>query len=194
MFSLPTTVTVNGRTLHIRNNGDYRMILDCFNALSDGELSEDLRVLASLLIFYNEFTCVEDVDEFADCLDKLVEEMYKFINCGQVDSPGKVTNKPLLDWSKDEQMICAAVNNVAKQEVRSLEYLHWWTFMGYFLSVGESVMSTVVSIRDKIVHHKKLEKWEQEFKRSNPDYFVWNMSTIEDKEAENIIRDLWNKE
>jgi len=194
MFSLPTTVAVNDRTLHIRNKGDYRVILDCFIALSDEELSEDLRVLASLLIFYNEFNSVEDIDEFEDSLDILVEEMFKFINCGQNESPGYTTHKALINWEKDEQMICAAVNNVAKTEVRALEYLHWWTFMGYYLSVGESVMSTVVGIRDKIVKHKKLEDWEKDFKRDNPDYFIWNSSTPEDKEAEELIRNLWNKE
>ena len=42
--------------------------------------------------------------------------------------------------------------------------------------------------------HKPLEKWEQEFKRDNPDYFNWNSQLIADRDAEKVIRELWNKE
>ena len=88
-------------------------------------------------------------------------------------------------------MICAAVNTVAHMEIRSIPYLHWWTFVGYYMSVGQSVLSTVVSIRDKIKHGKKLEKWEQEFRRDNPTYFNRKQSE-EDKAVEEYIKNLWN--
>ena len=55
MFELPINITTqSGDVYGITNKGDYRMVLDCFNALNDTELSEDERVLASLLIFYND--------------------------------------------------------------------------------------------------------------------------------------------
>ena len=54
MYELPTSVCVNDKEFQIRNNGDFRMVLDCFNALGDEELGEDYRFLASLIIFYNE--------------------------------------------------------------------------------------------------------------------------------------------
>ena len=65
--------------------------------------------------------------------------------------------------------------------------------MGYYLSIGESVLATVVSIRNKIVTHQKLEKWEKEFKRDNPEYFIWRSSSVDDREAEKLIKELWNK-
>jgi hypothetical protein len=169
------------------------MVLDCFSALGDEKLSEDYRVLACLLIFYNELNSFEDINENQDYLQDLVKSMYNFFNCGQKESPGAVTGHVLIDWEGDSQMICSAINNVAKLEVRSLPYLHWWTFMGYYTSVGESVLSTVVGIRNKIAKHKKLEKWEKEFKRDNPDYFHWKSTTVSDREAEDLIRELWNK-
>lgn len=192
MYTLPTSITVSGKQFTITENGDFRMVLDCFSALNDEELSEDLRVLASLLIFYNEFNTIEDIRENEDLSEDLVKEMYRFMNCNQENSPGAQTSRSLIDWDKDSQMICAAVNNVAKAEIRAIPYLHWWTFLGYYMSVGESVMSTVVSIRDKIVHNKKLEKWERDFKRDNPTYFQWKSSTLMDREAEAVIRELWN--
>lgn len=193
MYRLPTTVTVKGREFHIRDSGDFRMVLDCFSALQDEELSEDYRVLASLLIFYNEFSTIDDIEEVRDYTEGLVKEMFLFMNTGQEQSPGADSGNSLVDWEGDSQMICAAVNNVAKTEIRSIPYLHWWTFLGYYMSVGESVMSTVIGIRSKLCKHQKLEKWEQEFKKNNPSYFVWRKTSVADREAENIVRNLWNK-
>lgn len=193
MYSLQTSVIIDDKEFNITQNGDFRMVLDCFNALNDEELSEDLRVLASLLIFYNEFNSIEDIEKEKDILEQLVTEMFLFFNCGQKESPGASNDYSLIDWDKDAQLICAAVNKVANTEIRSVQYLHWWTFMGYYVSIGESVLSTIVGIRNKIVKHKKLEKWEQEFKRENPNYFVWKSTTIQDRDSENLIRELWNQ-
>lgn len=192
MYRLPTKVTVNDLEFNIRERGDFRMVLDCFKALQDVELSEDYRVLASLLIFYNELNDIEDLQEYEDCLEGLVTEMYKFINGGEENSPGAERDVSLVDWEQDSQMVCAAINNVAKQEIRSIDYLHWWTFLGYYMSIGQSVLSTVVSIRDKIAHHKKLEDWEKEFKKNNPKYFVWRQ-TAKEQELNTLVRDIWNK-
>lgn len=192
MYSLPMTVVIDSHEFHIRNKGDFRMVLDCFSALNDAEMSEDARVLASLLIFYEELNTIEDIYGYQSIAGKLVSEMYRFFNCGQEESVGTSVNKPVIDWDKDSNLICAAINNVANQEIRAMPYLHWWTFIGYYMSVGESALATVVGIRQKIIKGKKLEKWEKEFKREHPNYFVWNSATLEDKEAENAIRELWN--
>lgn len=192
MYRLPTKVIVDDLEFNIRDRGDFRMVLDCFKALQDEELSEDYRVLASLLIFYNELNDYDDLRQYEPQVQKLVEEMYRFINGGEANSPGAERDVTLVDWEQDAQIVCAAVNNVAKQEIRSVEYLHWWTFLGYYMSIGQSVLSTVVSIRDKIAHHKKLEKWEKDFKKDNPKYFVWRQ-TAKEQDLNNLVRDIWNK-
>ena len=55
MFEIPTTIQIEEQQLHIRNKGDYRVVLDCFSALNDSELSKQERVFTSLIIFYEEF-------------------------------------------------------------------------------------------------------------------------------------------
>ena len=192
MYRLPTKVTVDGLEFNIRDRGDFRMVLDCFKALQDTELSEDYRVLASLLIFYNEFNDLDDLREYEPQLNGLVKEMFRFINGGEDSSPGAERDVSLIDWEQDSQIVCAAVNTVANQEIRAVESLHWWTFLGYYMSVGQSVLSTVVSIRDKIAHHKKLEDWEKKFKTDNPKYFVWRQ-TAQEQDLNNLVRDIWNK-
>ena len=194
MYQLQKSVVIDDIKFNIENDGDFRMVLDCFKALTDETMGEDLRVLASLLIFYNE------LDEYADLfnypeevIQKMITEMYKFFNCGQDKSPGVRTDHSLIDWEKDEQIVCASINTVANKEIREVPYVHWWTFMGYYMGIGESVLATIVSIRDKIVRHIKLEKWEQDFKRNNPEYFNWKSIPVKDREMENIIRELWNQ-
>ena len=39
---------------------------------------------------------------------------------------------------------------------------------------------------------KKLEKHETKFKNDNPQYFIWDNKSIEDKEAEEAIMSIWN--
>ena len=194
MYGLPITVDIEDRTYHIRNNGDYRVILECFDALNDVELSETERIISSIFIFCSDFDGVEDVlylDE--EELTNLVEKMFDFMNCGEKKG-GSKTDFKAIDWKEDEQLICSAINNVANIEIRSVEYCHWWTFMGYFFAIGESPLSTIVGIRNKIAKGKKLEKYESEFKRNNPQYFEWDRRTLKQKEDDALLQELWNKE
>ena len=191
MYEIPTSINIEGTEFQIRNNGDYRMVLDCFNALQDADLTKQERLFVSLIIFYKDIDSIEDFVKFPN-IETAVSEMYNFFNCGQVQGIGKNTNYKIIDWEQDSQLICSAINKVANKEVRAESYIHWWTFMGYYSAIGESLFSTIVRIRDKIIKGKKLEKYEREFKRSNPEYFTWNARSVEDKEADALIRELWN--
>lgn len=191
MYEIPISITINNKEYRIRNNGDYRVVLDCFSALQDVELTEQERVFASLIIFYQDFNSIDDIFIQEDIVE-LVSEMYKFFNCGESDALGSRVNHKLIDWEQDSQLICGAVNKVANTEIRSAPYIHWWTFMGYFSTIGQSLFSTVVAIRDKLIRGKKLEKFEREFKRDNPKYFAWNSKSVSDAEADRLLQELWN--
>lgn len=191
MYELPTEIIIEGVPYKIRNRGDYRIVLGAFSALEDPELEKKERIISALIIFYEDLNEVEDVLTLPN-LESAVTKMYEFFNG---DKPESVkTARKLLDWEDDSAMICAAVNNVAKTEIRTLEYLHWWTFLSYYMSVGESVMSTVVSIRDKMITGKKMEKWENEYKRANPQYFIWKHKTADEIDADEWVKSVWNKE
>lgn len=191
MYEIPTTITVGSTEYRIRNKGDYRMVLDCFSALQDASLNSNERLFCSLIIFYEDINCIADINKFED-LEEAATKMFDFFNCGRSQSVCKKMNHKLIDWEQDSQIICSAINKVANKEVRAEPYIHWWTFMGYYSAVGESLLSTIVSIRDKIVRGKKLEKYERTFRQENPEYFVWNTNNI-DEEAEELFNELWNK-
>ena len=190
MYTIPTSITIDGVEHKIRNNGDFRVILDCFQALEDVELDARERLLACLIIFYEDINSITDIEKIEN-LQEAVTKMYNFFSCGS-QSVGTQTTRKLIDWEQDSQLICSAVNKVAGTEIRALPYLHWWTFMGYYSSVGECPLSTIIRIRDKILKGKKLEKGEREFRAENPRYFNWNSKTVEENEADMLVRSLWN--
>ena len=169
------------------------MVLDCFQVLNDVTLTENERILACLLIFYEDFNKIEDVLSLGnDVLKSLIDNAFLFFNCGQTHTSGE-TNYKTLDWEQDAQLISSAVNKVAGKEIRAEQYLHWWTFMGYFNAIGESALATVVGIRSKIAKGKKLEKYENEFRRDNPQYFNIDLRTLKQKEEDELINQIWNK-
>lgn len=188
MYEIPTAIEIDGRKYKIRNDGDYRVILDCFQALADVELTARERLLAALIIFYEDFSTIENLE---NNLENLVLEMYNFFNCGSVSATSQ-TNRKLIDWEQDEQLICSAINNVCGKEIRLEKYIHWWTFMGYFTAIGESPITNIIHIRDKILSGKKLEKYEREYRNKNPQYFTWKSKTVEENEADRLVREMWN--
>ena len=187
MYDLPTTINIEGKICPIRDDGDYRMVLDCFIVLQDSELADNYeRVLSALIIFYGDLDVDIVLQLSQDEIQLRVKEMYNFFECNQDNTYANKNGYKLMDWDQDSQLVVSAINNVAGKEIRAEEYLHWWTFMGYYMSIGESAFSTIVSIRYKIITGKKLEKHEKEFKNDNPQYFVWNHKTIEELEAEKL--------
>ena len=72
-----------------------------------------------------------------------------------------------MDWEHDFKVLVAPMNKVLSCEIRTVEYLHWWTFLAGYMELGECLFSNIVSIRKKKMTGKKLEQWEQEFYREN---------------------------
>ena len=72
-----------------------------------------------------------------------------------------------MDWQQDFPLIVAPVNRVLGQEVRAVEYLHWWTWVSAYQEIGDCTFAQVVSIRSKRAKGKKLDKSEQEFYKQN---------------------------
>ena len=191
MYELQTTVRINQVPFKITNKGDFRMVLDCFEALDDRELSPSEQMYAALIIFYEDLNSIEDIVLHKDILEELQCEMVKFFNGGDANLQSNTHNYRLIDWSKDSNLICSAINNVAKQEIRALDYLHWWTFLGYYTAVGECPLSNIIGIRYKIAKGEKLEKHEQKFKQENPEYFNIDLRSREQQEADDYVRKLW---
>ena len=189
MYELPRSVDINGELFRIRDDGDFRMVLHCFEILNADDLTEKERIIACLMVFYKDFEDVDDVMAFGD-IEEAVRQMFWFINCNQEEQ--KSSDIRLIDWDVDAMLISSAINNVAGKEIRAEKYLHWWTFIGYYMAIGECALSQIVSIRYKIAHDEKLEKHEKKFRNENPQYFNIDMRSALQKDADDYIGALWN--
>ena len=157
-YSLPTSVRVGDTDYPIRT--DFRDVMDVLIAMNDPELDGWAKSTVLMKIMFPGWKDIPPGD-LEECLKKACE----FIDCGIKDD-GKPHPK-MIDWEQDAPIIVPAVNSVAHTEIRTVEYLHWWTFWGYFMEIRESLLSSVLSIRQKMADHKKLEPYEKEFYREN---------------------------
>ena len=155
-YRLPTSVMVNGTEREIRS--DYRAILDSISALNDPELTNDDKAFAVVGIFY-----VDDID-LAD-YPAAVEECFKFIDYG-VDVKTEKRAPKLIDWEQDFKYIISPINKSAGRDIRSDEYVHWWTFLSWFYEIGECTLSQIVHIRDA-QRRGKMDKADREWYAKN---------------------------
>ena len=159
LFELPTKLNIGGTDYAIRS--DYRAVLEICTALSDIELSDEEKAIVTLVIFYPDFEQMPPED-----LQEALEKCFAFIDHGQ-GAPGKSAPR-LMDWEKDFQHIIAPINRVAGKEIRSVDYMHWWTFLSFFSEIGaDCLFAQIVQIRNKLARHKKLDKAEREWYNQN---------------------------
>lgn len=154
--SLPTTLTVGGEEKAIRS--DYRAALDCFLALSDPELDSYERAAALLGILYVDDIPPKDWQE-------ALERAFWFLRGGEDEDNTKQLK--LVEWSQDFNLIASPISNIVGQDIRGLEYYHFWSFLSAYMGVGDCLFAQVVSIRDKLARGKKLEKHEREWYNRN---------------------------
>lgn len=159
---LPTSLNVGGVDYDIRS--DYRVCLNIFQAYNDPDLTEYELAIVVLKCLYKDFDSIPE-----EHITEAYEKAVWFLDCGgDINADEKKVSHPTLyDWEQDEQVIFSAVNKVAGQEVRAVEYMHFWTFMGLFNEIGEGTFQTLTSIRYKLAYHQKLEKWERDYYRKN---------------------------
>ena len=181
---LPTTLSINGNAYQIRT--DYRNILRIFEAFADKNLTENDKLYVCLKRIYVNFSSIPR-DDYQEAYEKATW----FLNCGQIEEK----RPPLrtFNWIKDSPIMFPAINKAAGMEVRAVKYLHWWTFMGYFQSIDpESLFGTVLSIRQKKLKGKKLEKNERDFYNSNRALMALDMENAKPKTAEEKLEDIFN--
>lgn len=172
---LPKSVCVNGRDYSVRT--DFRDVLKIVCAFNDPELENEEKVYICLCILYEDFDAIPKTEyeaAFKAALD--------FIDHGTQESDRK--SPRVMDWEQDENIMFPAINKVAGFETRTADYIHWWTFMGYYMEISEGVFSHVLSMRMKKAKHKKLDKWEQEYWNANKGICVLKPKLTAEEQAE----------
>lgn len=174
--SLPKSLLVNGKEHPI--DSDFRNILTIMEAFSDPNLNMQERAYVLLHRIYDDLSAIPEDD-----LQEAYKQAALFIDAGAKPKDGP--QPKLMDWQQDESLLFPAVNKVAGFETRATEYLHWWTFVGYFMEINEGVYSQVLSLRQKRAKGKKLEKWELEYWNANKD-----ICRIENKKSDEQLAEI----
>lgn len=157
---LPESLEIGGKPYKI--NADFRVILNIFQAFDDPELTEREKCFVCVKNLYQDFESIPEND-----LQTAINQAYWFVGGGNMPEKNNVQKAKIIDWEQDESLYFPAINKVAGFETRSVKFLHWWTFLGYFNEIGEGLFSQVLHIRDKKSRGKNLEKWENEFLCNN---------------------------
>lgn len=182
-YRLPTSLSVGGKEYRIAT--DFRVVLDILIAASDPDMAPWEKQEVMYQILYPDYMEIPPGDYEEAC-----RKAAEFIDCGA----GADERKPkprVIDWEQDASLIIPAVNKVAGKEVRAAEYIHWWTFLGYFMEVGDGLFSQVLSIRQKKSRHRKLEKWEKEFEREHPELVNLSRTYSEEQKREMESMEKW---
>lgn len=179
VWSLPMSADIGGSKYKI--NADFRDVLEIIGILNDQSRPDFLRWQIAIGLFY-------EGDIPRRLQKEAMEYLSAFISYGSDD---KRPAPKLVDWDQDAQIIVGDVNKVAGSEIRALPFLHWWTFLSYFYSVGEGQLSTIVSIRSKKRKGKKLEKWEETYYRENRDKIDFKKAKTAEDLAAKAYFDKW---
>ena len=158
MFDLPSTVTISGIEYPVRT--DFRTILEIFVMLDDPDLTDADKTEALLRMFY--VNRPPDAEAALRAFTDFVDPRH--------GNQGKTSSGRLIDWSQDFDLMVAPINHILGFECRSVDFLHWHTFLAAYLEIPpESVFARVLRIREKLRSGKKLEKYERTWYSKNRD-------------------------
>ena len=92
-----------------------------------------------------------------------------------------------MDWEQDFEYIIAPINRVSGHDIRTDDYLHWWTFISYYYEIGDCLFAQIVRIR-KALKKGKLDKVDREWYRENRDLVDFKQRFTD---AEEELLNLW---
>lgn len=185
-WEFPTSLNVGGVDYEIRT--DYRAVLDLFAALNDsecfGETEEETNLIHTNYILQIMYPKCNDIP--IEHIQEAIDKVFEFINMGIVEERKK---PKLMDWEQDAPILITAINKVLNCEIRVQEHIHWWTFLGAYMEIGESLFSNIIHIRQKKASGKNLEKWEQDFYKENKSLIDFKEKSKRSTEESDALRD-----
>lgn len=185
-WEFPKSVIIGNADFEIRT--DYRVVLDLLSALNNPELTDSNKEINAYMqsrlileIMYPDYQLIPQ-SNIQEAIDRVAE----FIDMGLGDD----SKKPkMMDWEQDAAIIIPSINKVLNKEIRAEKYIHWWTFLGAYMEIGEGLFSNIIHVRQKKLKGKKLEKWEQEFYKENKHLIDFQQREKRSNEEKEMLRD-----
>ncbi len=178
---LPTSLTVHGREYRIRYG--FKDCLNIMAAFEDNELTNEEKLIVMLDVLYKDAVFTDEN------IEEAIEKAVWFLSAG--NTRHEKEEKPLSRLDKDEQLIFAAVNEVAHMDIRINPDIHYWTYLSFIQSINpRSLFASIVRIREKLNKGKKLDKEEKRFYEDNKEMIKLQQPTEADKEFKDFINSI----
>lgn len=168
-YTMPFSVENGDKIIKIRNNCDFRVVLDCIEVSKDMDLQPEERTAVALNIFYEN---IEDITDFDEAVNDMIAIVENSDNSKKQHHTGDKNNEPeIVDFNIDFDLYISGVNKILGYDCRTPDkFTHWWTFLSAYKEIGDGYFAQVVGIRKKrYVDHKPLDKSELEFFNNNRD-------------------------
>ena len=141
---LPTSVCIKGRTYDI--NCDYRASVQFELLVQDASLSEEVRLLRALELYY---------PRMPDDLAEAVEQLLRFYRCGsplpgagEDSAGGDSYTAPAYSFAEDAPYFYAAFLSEYGIDLVDVPFLHWWKFKALFDALPEDCrLMQIISYR-----------------------------------------------
>lgn len=147
---LPTSIIIGGTEYEI--NTDFRVMIKFENLIFDSTVSDEEKVIRSLLGFYKIMP-----DNAIEAANKLLW----FYRCGKEEAKGG-NHKRIYDYEYDADYIYAAFLNQYDIDINSIDYLHWWKFKALFSGLTDA--NTFVKIMQyRAADVSNMDKAEKKF-------------------------------
>lgn len=134
----PTKMEINGISYDI--NTDYRVALECFEAINDSELKDIERALAVVCLLLGNNVPLEDTKE-------AIEKCAIYLRCGKDKNP---SNKEIdMDYFQDESAIRTSIRQCYHINLNTEENMHWWEYNELIEGLTEeTLLSKIREIRN----------------------------------------------
>lgn len=160
-WGLPMQAELGGVRYAIRS--DYRDVLELLrwlNGQADPALDQSERWYVAMRLFYPEFAALPQ-----PALARCHAVFDGVFGGGRREQPRPPRADGLAAGRTADRR--GHQQGPRGQDVRTLPYLHWWSFLAWFDAIGEGSFATVVAIRDKLRRGKRLENWELDYYRTH---------------------------
>lgn len=116
----------------LKINTDFRVSILFDLLITDPDLSKEIKIAQSLVLFYSD----QDIVNIKQAIDNLLW----FYNCGKVQTrpkSGSNNVKKLYSFEYDSTYIFSAFFTQYKIDLNTIDYLHWWKFKAMFDALNE---------------------------------------------------------
>jgi hypothetical protein len=172
---------------------DFRESIKFELLMQDRNLSEDVKIMQALQLYYYDPNKITDIK-------KAIDDILWFYKCGKEMQENNSINyeestqektKQIYSYEFDDEYIFSAFLEQYGIDLNEIEYMHWWKFKALFNSLNENTQFVkVMSYRNMNIAKIKDKEMKAHYKKMQELYKLPDMRTEEEKESD-FANELW---